>query len=98
MKTEDTKNMQPTLELLKKLKTEAPEIFGQALVVGQWVWLEFTGARPSPQILMKLRQLGFHWNKRRRCWQHPCGSRPPNDPRDSGKYEVVAATELKLKE
>ena len=89
--------MQATMDLLKKLKTEAPEIFEQALVVGQWVWLEFTGARPSPQILMKLRQLGFHWNKRRRCWQHPCGTRAANDPRDNGKYEVVAATALKLK-
>jgi hypothetical protein len=98
MKTEDTTNMQPTLDLLKKLKTEAPEIFEQAVVVGQWVWLEFTGARPSLQILVKLRKLGFHWNRRRRCWQHPCGTRAANDPRDSGKYEVLAATAFKLKE
>ena len=55
MTEQDTTNMQPTLDLLKKLKTEAPEIFEQAVVVGQWVWLEFTGARPSPQILVKLR-------------------------------------------
>src|SRR5262245_28948022 len=31
----------PTLELLEKLKTQMPEIWGQAEVVGQWVWLEF---------------------------------------------------------
>ena len=90
--------MQATFALLKQLKAEAPEIFEQAVVVGQWVWLEFTGARPAPAILMKLRQLGFHWNRRRRCWQHPCGTRPANDPRDSGKYEVTAATAFKLKE
>ena len=98
MKTEETTYPQGTTDLLKKLKKEAPELFEQAVVVGQWVWLEFTGARPLPHVLMKLRQLGFHWNKRRRCWQHPCGSRSPNDPRDNGKYEVVAATALKLKE
>ena len=98
MKTETNTDMQATHDLLKKLKAEAPEIFEQAVVVGQWVWLEFTGARPAPQVLGKLRQLGFHWNRRRRCWQHPCGTRAANDPRDSGKYEVIAATEIKLKE
>jgi len=85
------------MDLLTKLKTEAPELFEQAVVVGQWVWLEFTGARPSPKVLVKLRQLGFHWNKRRRSWQHPCGTRSPNDPRETGKYEVVAATAFELK-
>jgi hypothetical protein len=93
---QETTYPQGTIDLLKKLKTEAPELFEQAVVVGQWVWLEFTGARPLPQVLVKLRQLGFHWNKRRRCWQHPCGTRSPNDPRENGKYEVVAATALKL--
>jgi len=33
--------MATTLALLDKLKTEMPEIWGQAQVVGQWVWLEF---------------------------------------------------------
>jgi len=84
------------MDLLKKLKKELPDVFEQALVVGQWVWLEFTGPRPSPKILFKLRELGFHWNKRRRCWQHPCGTRAANDPRDTGKYEVTAAKALEI--
>lgn len=99
MKAQDTKvqdtSMQATVALIDKLKKEMPEILGQAQVVGQWVWLEFS-IRPSPQVREKLRQLGFHWNKRRRCWQHPCGTRSPNDPRENGKYEVSAATALKI--
>ena len=31
-----------TLALLDRLKTNMPEIWSQAQVVGKWVWLEFT--------------------------------------------------------
>jgi hypothetical protein len=24
-------------------------------------------------VTAHLAQLGFHWNRRRRVWQHPCG-------------------------
>ncbi len=96
MKIEET-SMQATVEVVEKLKKELPEILGQAQVVGQWLWLEFT-TRPSVKVTMKLKQLGFHWNKRRRCWQHPCGTRSPNDPRENGKYEVSAAPALKIKD
>jgi hypothetical protein len=24
-------------------------------------------------VTAQLAQLGFHWNRRRRVWQHPCG-------------------------
>jgi hypothetical protein len=89
--------MQATVDVVAKLKKELPDLMGQAQVVGQWVWLEFN-VRPSPQIRMKLRNLGFHWNKRRRCWQHPCGTKSPNDPRENGKYEVSAATALAIKD
>src|SRR5262245_4730744 len=62
-----------TLELLSKLKTEMPEIWKPAEVVGNWVWLSFT-VPPLQEIREKLKELGFHWNHNRRCWQHPCGA------------------------
>ena len=55
------------------MKTEMPEIWGKAKVVGSWVWLEFAIA-PEPQVRQRLRNLGFFWNEKRRCWQHSCGS------------------------
>ena len=90
--------MTETLSLLARLKTEMPEIWGQADVVGKWVWLEFNVA-PARDIRSKLKELGFHWNRLRKCWQHPCGApteRSRHDPR--GKYPVIPATSLELKE
>jgi len=90
--------MTETLALLGRLKTEMPEIWGQADVVGRWVWLEFNVA-PARDIRSKLKELGFHWNRLRKCWQHPCGApteRSRHDPRE--KYPVIPATALELKE
>src|SRR5437773_78473 len=87
-----------TLELLSKLKTEMPELWQQAEVVGNWVWLEFNVA-PLKSVREKMRELGFHWNHVRRLWQHPCGvssDRSRHDPRV--KYPVIPATALEMKE
>jgi DNA repair protein RadC len=87
-----------TLELLDRLKTEMPEIWNQAQVVGKWVWLEFN-VPPVDKVRAKLKQLGFHWNGERKCWQHPCGVhrfRSSLDPK--GKYAVVPASELEMKD
>jgi len=75
-----------------------PEIWGQAEVVGQWVWLEFN-TPPLLTVREKLKELGFHWNGVRHCWQHPCGIRTEHsrhDPKE--KYRVIPATALELKE
>src|ERR1017187_8382615 len=83
-----------TLALLDKLKTELPEIWGQAQVVDKWVWLEFN-IPPAGAIRERLKQLGFHWNGQRKCWQHPCGvpsRHSKGDPRQH--YPVQAAEEL----
>ena len=61
-----------TLALLDRLKTEMPEIWGQAQVVGKWVWLEFNVPTVG-KIRENLKKLGFHWKGQRKCWQHPCG-------------------------
>lgn len=90
--------MRNTLALLGRLKTQMPEIWGQAEVVGQWVWLEFN-TPPLREVRHKLKGLGFHWNRDRRCWQHPCGlsrARSSRDPRIT--YEVRPASALEFKE
>jgi hypothetical protein len=87
-----------TVALLDRLKTEMPELWGQAEVVGKWVWLEFS-TPPLHIIRTKLKELGFHWNRERRCWQHPCGvfrSHSRGDPREL--YSVQPASALELKE
>ena len=75
-----------TLALLERLKTELPEIWGQAQVVGKWVWLEFK-VPPVGAIRENLKKLGFHWNGQRKCWQHPCVVPRPRASGDAGAIE-----------
>ncbi len=73
-----------------------PEIWGQAQIVGRWVWLEFN-VPPVGEIRENLKKLGFHWNGQRKCWQHPCGVPRPRaggDPRSY--YQVKPAAELAM--
>jgi DNA repair protein RadC len=87
-----------TLALLDRLKTDMPEIWSQAQVVGKWVWLEFS-IPPLKEVRAKLKELGFHWNAARKCWQHSCGVRRPRSGRDPrGVYPVVPATAMELQE
>jgi DNA repair protein RadC len=84
------------MSLLGRLKAEMPEVFNQAQVVGKWVWLEFN-VPPLKAVRGKLKDLGFHWNHVRQCWQHPCGihrSHSRGDPRE--RYEVKPATDIAL--
>lgn len=90
--------MNTTLALLDRLKREMPEIWNDALVVGKWVWLEFN-VPPVKEIRSRLSNLGFHWNRDRKCWQHPCGesrARSSRDPKDV--YPVIPASALQLNE
>src|SRR5258706_12294599 len=91
-------SMTTTLALLDRMKGELPEIWGKAQVVGNWVWLEFN-VPPLKQIRSKLKELGFHWNHERKCWQHPCGlhkGRSTRDPRSV--YPVIPPSALEMKE
>ena len=91
-------SMGDTLALLDRLKTEMPEMWGEAQVVGNWVWLEFS-MPPVPTVRNKLKELGFHWNSGRKCWQHPCGVRKGRSSRDPrGTYAVVPAPALEMRE
>jgi len=72
-----------TEAVLNYLRTKFPQQYGLAEVVGKWIWLD---ASPSAGLSKALWALGFHWNNRRRLWQHPCGrfdpfASHPADPR-----------------
>jgi hypothetical protein len=64
-----------TEKLLALLRNETPRFFEIAEVVGKWVWVQFQHRQP-PTITAELAQIGFHWNRRRQVWQHPCGTAP----------------------
>ena len=62
----------PTPKVLELLKSSNPGLFNLAEVVGKWVWVQFRET-PAPELRQMLAQLGFHWNRERQAWQHPCG-------------------------
>ena len=61
-----------TDKLLALLRNEAPKFYALAEVVGKWVWIQFDSKQPVT-VTAVLSELGFHWNKNRQSWQHPCG-------------------------
>jgi len=74
----------PTEKVLQMLQTASPELFRMAEVVGKWVWVTFK-AQPAAELRQQLAQLGFHWNRERQAWQHPCGQfrlSSAGDPRE----------------
>jgi hypothetical protein len=62
----------PTEKVLHLLLTGAPELYRMAEVVGKWVWVQFK-EQPAAEVRQTLAQFGFHWNRARQAWQHPCG-------------------------
>lgn len=83
-----------TMDVLARLKADAPAAFDAARVVGVWVWCEFD-AKPDAGTRSVLKALGFHWNRDRVAWQHPCGRfmhHSPGDPRE--KYGSIPAAAL----
>jgi hypothetical protein len=75
----------PMQRVLDYLRTQMPQQYELAEIVGKWVWLDFPAAshRVAANTLWRL---GFHWNQRRCVWQHPCGAcapyaSHPKDPR-----------------
>ncbi len=74
-----------TETVLNYLRTQLPQQYDLAEVVGKWVWLDVSPAR-KPGLAKVLWASGFHWNQRRGVWQHPCGKfepfgTHPTDPR-----------------
>ena len=62
----------PTPKVLTALHQQLPAAYRLAEVVGKWVWVHFQ-EQPAAEIRQQLAQLGFHWNRDRQAWQHPCG-------------------------
>jgi hypothetical protein len=83
-----------TAKLLALLQSDAPMFHEAAEIVGRWVWVEFEDKQPLT-VTRALAELGFHWNRLRRVWQHPCGiyrdRRALIDPRY--RYGSYAATD-----
>ena len=74
----------PTRQVLELIHGEAPRFWELCQVVGNWIWIQFEQRQPR-SVTMELAQLGFHWNRRRQVWQHPCGefrTSIPIDPRE----------------
>jgi hypothetical protein len=61
-----------TAQVLDMLYHETPRFWELCEVVGKWVWIQFHQKQPH-NVTAELSQLGFHWNRRRQVWQHPCG-------------------------
>jgi len=84
-----------TQRVVALLRSEAPDFFNLAEVVGQWVWIAFKDKQPR-EVTASLAEFGFHWNKKRQTWQHPCGQpmqRRQADPR--GKYRAYFPADAK---
>ena len=62
----------PTPKVLTLLHQQLPAAYRLAEVVGKWIWVHFQ-EQPAAEIRQQLAQLGFHWNRERQAWQHPCG-------------------------
>ena len=65
--------MLPTPKVLNLLLTSLPDVYRAAEVVGKWIWVQFK-EQPAAEIRQQLAQIGFHWNRERQAWQHPCGA------------------------
>jgi hypothetical protein len=73
-----------TAQVIDLLYQQTPRFWELCQVVGQWVWIQFQEKQPR-NVTAQLSQLGFHRNRRRQVWQHPCGqfrTRSWIDPRD----------------
>jgi hypothetical protein len=74
-----------TAKVVEQLAT-IPTAAKCAQVVGAWVWVQFA-EQPAAEVRQQLAQLGFHWNRTRQAWQHPCGkfstAAKATDPRDT---------------
>ena len=84
----------PTEKVLAMLQQQDRRLWELAEVVGKWVWVSFS-EQPAPTVRQTLAQLGFHWNRARQSWQHPCGQfrlSSAGDPHE--KYQAYHPAEV----
>ena len=81
MNTEtEAKPLESIIDVLEYVRAHGLSQYAQ--VVGRWVWLEFD-SKPSDETRAGLSAIGFRWNHKRRCWQHPCGHHTTGSPADT---------------
>jgi hypothetical protein len=84
----------PAELVLLKMKLEKPDFLKYASIVGAWVWVAFPD-KPTRDTCDWLVSQGFHYNAKRKIWQHR-GGRPsmhsPSDPRS--KYGEIPAEDM----
>ncbi len=76
------------------LQQQDRRLWEMAEVVGKWIWVSFSES-PAPTVRQTLAQLGFHWNRTRQSWQHPCGQfrlSSSGDPRE--KYPATHPADM----
>jgi len=87
-------------EVIRQLN-EHPDVLKAARRVGRWIWVEFD-VIPSPEVRKWLGELGFHWNRKRQVWQHPCGrfsKASQDDPRwKYGSFPLAEALSPRFEE
>jgi len=85
----------PTEKVLALLQQQDRRLWELAEVVGKWIWVSFS-EQPAPTVRQTLAQLGFHWNRTRQAWQHPCGQfrlSSAGDPHEKYQsYQPAAVT------
>ena len=84
----------PTDKVLALLQQQDRRLWELAEVVGKWIWVSFS-EQPAPTVRQTLAQLGFHWNRTRQSWQHPCGQfrlSSAGDPHE--KYQAYHPAEV----
>jgi hypothetical protein len=69
----------PKEVVLNFIKSELPQQYEMAEIVGRWIWLNIPKNKHRATV-NTLWRLGFHWNQRRCVWQHPCGAFAPYTP------------------
>ena len=88
----------PTPKVLSLLHQQMPAAYRLAEVVGKWVWVQFK-EQPAAEMRQQLAQIGFHWNRERQAWQHPCGQfslSSAQDPREKySSYRPAAVRRSK---
>ena len=64
-----------------------PQHLEEVRIVGKWLWLEFLDGKPGASTRTSLKEMGWHWNQNRMCWQNSCGFRSRfnryGDPRET---------------
>ena len=85
----------PTEKVLALLQQQDRRLWELAEVVCKWIWVSFS-EQPAPTVRQTLAQLGFHWNRTRQSWQHPCGQfrlSSAGDPHE--KYPTYCPTDTR---